>query len=103
VLNEPVGSVSVWVSGRAHLCGSVSPIDASSGKHQRHRLNRSGDRHANSAIWRIVITRMACHERTRAYITRRTEEGLTKLEAIRCLKRYVAREIFNLLPRQIAT
>ncbi len=86
----------------AHLCG-VSPIDASSGKHQRHRLNRSGDRQANSAIWRIVITRMVHDERTRTYITRRTEEGLTKQEAIRCLKRYVAREIFNLLPRQIAT
>ena len=83
----------------AHLCG-VSPIDASSGKHERHRLNRSGDRNANSALWHIVITRMVCDPRTCHYIERRMKEGLTKKEAVRCLKRYVAREVFNLLPRR---
>lgn len=83
----------------AHLCG-VAPIDASSGKHERHRLSRSGDRQANSALWRIVITRMAHHQPTRDYIARRVAEGLTKQEAIRCLKRYVAREVYNHLPRQ---
>ena len=83
----------------AHLCG-VAPIDASSGKHERHRLSRSGDRQANSALWRIVITRMSHHQATRDYIERRTGEGLTKQEAIRCLKRYVAREVYNHLPRQ---
>jgi transposase len=81
----------------AHLCG-VSPIDASSGKQHRHRLNRSGDRQANSALWHIVLTRMVYDPRTTEYIDRRTKEGLTKKEAVRCLKRYVAREVFNLLP-----
>ena len=77
----------------AHLCG-VSPIEASSGKQtrHRHRLNRSGDRQANSALWHIVITRMVYDPRTAPeYIERRTSEGLSKKEAMRCLKRYVAR------------
>jgi transposase len=83
----------------AHLCG-VSPIEASSGKQERHRLNRGGDRQANSALWHIVITRMVYDPRTTEYIDRRTKEGLTKKEAVRCLKRYVAREIFSLLPHE---
>jgi len=83
----------------AHLCGS-SPIEASSGKHERHRLNRSGDRQANSALWHIVITRMVYDPQTRHYIERRMKEGLTKKEAIRCLKRYIAREVYKYLPRQ---
>jgi transposase len=81
----------------AHLCGA-SPLDASSGKNQRHRLNRSGDRQANSALWHIVLTRMVYDPRTTEYIARRRTEGLTKKEAVRCLKRYVAREVFSLLP-----
>ena len=86
----------------AHLCG-VSPIDASSGKNERHRLNRGGDRHANSALWHIVLTRMVCDPRTRHYIQRRMKEGRTKKEAVRCLKRYVAREVYHQLPsRQLA-
>ena len=83
----------------AHLCG-VAPIDASSGKQERHRLNRGGDRQANSALWRIVLTRLVYDPRTREYLERRTKEGLSKKEAIRCLKRYVAREVFNQLPRE---
>ena len=83
----------------AHLCG-VAPIDASSGKHERHRLNRGGDRQANSALWHIVITRMVYDPRTRDYIDRRMKEGLTKKEAFRCLKRYIAREVYNHLPTQ---
>ena len=82
----------------AHLCGA-SPIDASSGKQQRHRLNRGGDRQANSALWKIVLTRMVSDQRTRDYIARRMAQGLTKKEAIRCLKRYIAREVYNHLPR----
>jgi transposase len=77
----------------AHLCG-VAPIPASSGKVQRHRLNPSGDRQANHALWRIVITRMGSHPPTRAYAARRTKDGLSKKEIIRCLKRYVAREVY---------
>jgi transposase len=80
----------------AALCGS-SPVKASSGRTTRHRLNRGGDRNANSALWTIVITRMANHPPTRAYVERRTAEGLSKPEIIRCLKRYVAREIFPLV------
>src|SRR5205807_504890 len=68
----------------AHLCGSA-PIPASSGKITRRRLNPAGDRQANHALWRIVLTRMSFEPRTRAYVERRTEEGLTKLEIIRCL------------------
>jgi transposase len=78
----------------AALCGA-SPIDASSGKQQRHRLNRGGDRQANQALWRVVMVRMSCDPRTREYIARRHQEGKTTKEAIRCLKRYVAREIYN--------
>jgi transposase len=80
----------------AMLCG-VAPLPASSGKTQRHRLNRGGDRDANCALWRIVITRMATDQRTRDYVARRTQEGLSKAEIIRCLKRYIAREIYDLL------
>ena len=82
----------------AHLCGA-SPIDASSGKQERHRLNRGGDRQANSALWKIVLTRTVCDPRTRDYIDRRMKEGLTKKEAFRCLKRYISREVYNHLPR----
>jgi hypothetical protein len=65
----------------------------------RHRLNRGGDRQANSALWRIVMTRLAGDPRTRAYMERRTKEGMSKLEVIRVLKRYVAREVYRHLPR----
>ena len=78
-----------------------NPIEASSGKTQRHRLNRGGDRQGNSALWRIVIVRMAHDPRTKAYVERRTKEGLSKTEIIRCLKRYVARETYDLLPKQL--
>ena len=82
----------------AHLCG-VTPIPASSGKTTRHRLNRGGDRQANAALYRIVLTRMSSDPRTRAYVQRRRGEGLSNREIIRCLKRYVARETFKHLPR----
>ena len=75
----------------AHLCG-VAPIPASSGKVARHRLNPGGDRQANHALWRIVFTRLGSDPATRAYAERRTAEGKSKAEIIRCLKRYVARE-----------
>jgi transposase len=82
----------------AALCGA-SPVDASSGKQLRHRLNRGGDRQANSALWTIAMTRLAHDPRTKAYAARRTAEGKTKKEIIRCLKRYIAREIYNALCR----
>ena len=80
----------------AALCGA-SPVDASSGKQIRHRLNRGGDRQANSALWQIVMTRMSHDPRTRAYVARRTTEGKTVKEIMRCLKRYVAREVYKAL------
>jgi len=79
------------------LCG-VSPMEASSGKTKRHRLNRSGNRQANQALWTIVMVRIACkHQPTADYVARRTAEGKTKREIIRCLKRYVAREVYAAL------
>jgi transposase len=80
----------------AALCG-VSPIEASSGKISRHRLNRSGNRQANHALWRIATVRSTCDPTTREYIRRRTAEGKTRREIVRCLKRYIAREVFQLL------
>lgn len=83
----------------AALCG-VSPVPASSGKVTRHRLNRGGDRAANSALHIIVIGRLRTDPRTKAYVQRRIAEGHSKLEAIRCLKRYIAREVFNLISQR---
>lgn len=82
----------------AALCG-VAPVPASSGKTNRHRLSRGGDRTANRALWRIVLTRMRTDERTRDYLARRQAEGKSKREVVRCLKRYVAREIYHVLQR----
>ncbi|ASR05313.1 IS110 family transposase [Gordonia rubripertincta] len=78
----------------AKLVG-VAPLPASSGKTTRHRLNRGGDRQANSALHMIVVGRMKKHPPTRAYVERRSAEHKTKKDIIRCLKRYVAREVFN--------
>ena len=80
----------------ASLCG-VSPVDASSGKQQRHRLNRGGNRDANQALWRIVLVKMACDPETQAFIAARIEQGKTKPEAIRILKRHLARRYWKIL------
>lgn len=81
----------------AHLCG-VAPLPATSGKTTgRHRLNRGGDRQANNALWRIVLVRMGTDQRTKDYVTRRTSQGLSKPEIMRCLKRYLAREVYTAL------
>jgi transposase len=80
----------------AALCGA-SPVPASSGKVTRHRLNRGGDRAANSALHIIAIGRLRTDPRTQAYVAKRMAEGHSKLEAIRCLKRYIAREVFVLI------
>jgi transposase len=91
---ERVRNEAAW----AHMCG-VAPLPMSSGKHRRHRLSRAGNRQANHALWRIVFTRMGTDPRTRVYVERRTKEGLSKPEIMRVLKRYVARETYQLLPR----
>lgn len=91
---ERLRSEAAW----AHLCG-VAPLEASSGKVVRRRLNRGGDRQANSALWRIALVRMRSDPRTRAYVERRVEEGRSKPEIVRMLKRYIAREVYRHLPR----
>jgi transposase len=80
----------------ANLCG-VSPIEASSGKVVRHRLNRGGNREANRALYMTCLARMRRDRRTKEYVARRTAEGKSKREIIRCLKRYLAREVYRVL------
>lgn len=81
----------------AHLCGAA-PVPASSGRTNRHRLNRGGDRQANNALHTVVLVRMKCDQRTQEYVARRTAQGMAKKDVIRCLKRFVAREIYRHLP-----
>ena len=83
-------------SSFAALCGA-SPVQASSGRTIRHRLNRGGNREANSALWHIAVTRMRYNQATIAYVQRRQKEGKTRREIIRCLKRHIARQIYHLL------
>ncbi|MFF1848043.1 IS110 family transposase [Streptomyces sp. NPDC058217] len=78
----------------AHLCGAA-PISASSGRTNRHRLNRGGDRQANHALHTIALVRMRYDPRTRLYVTRRTAEGMSKKDIFRCLKRFIAREVYK--------
>jgi transposase len=80
----------------AMLCGAA-PLPASSGRTHRHRLNRGGDRQANAALYRITLCRLRWDPRTRAYAARRTTEGMSKKEIIRCLKRYIARDVYRAL------
>jgi transposase len=95
---ERIRSEAAW----AKLCGAA-PIPAGSGKtNGRHRLNRGGNRQANAALHRIVLTRMSCHEPTRLYVARRRDDGDNTLEIMRSLKRYVARETYKYLPRRTA-
>lgn len=91
---ERLHSEAAW----AHLCGAA-PIPASSGKSNRFRLDRGGDRQANSALWRIVMVRIAHDPATTAYFERKVKEGRSKRDVIRLLKRYVARELYRYLPR----
>ena len=87
---ERIGSDAAF----AKLCG-VSPIEASSGKTVRHRLNRGGNRDANRALHVICVVRLRRHQPTRDYLARRMGEGRTKPEIMRCIKRYIAREVYH--------
>jgi transposase len=78
----------------AHLC-AAAPVQASSGRTDRHRLNRAGDRQANRALHTIVVVRIRHDQRTRDYVARRTLEGPNKKDIVRCLKRFVAREVYH--------
>lgn len=84
----------------AKICG-VAPLDASSGRQQRHRLNRGGNRQANRALHTLVVVRLRAHAPSRQYMARRLAEGKTKKEVMRCLKRYVAREIYATIQRGV--
>lgn len=86
----------------AAMCGT-SPVDASSGRQHRHRLNRGGNRDANRALWVVALVRLRCDPRTRKYVARRTAQGLSKPEILRCLKRYIAREVFKILRASVST
>jgi hypothetical protein len=77
----------------------VAPVPVSSGRTDWHRLHRGGDRDANSALWRIALVRMHCHQPTKDYIARRIAEGRTRKEILPCLKRYIARETYSLRTR----
>jgi len=89
---ERIGSEAAF----ANLCGAA-PVEASSGRTARHRLSRGGDRQANSALHQIAVVRLRHDERTREYAARRRSEGKSKKEVLRCLKRYIAREVFKAL------
>ncbi len=89
-------------SAFAHLCGAA-PVPASSGRTNRHRLNRGGDRQANNALHTIVLVRMKYDQRTQDYVARRTAQGMTKKDIVRCLKRFVAREVYRRLPHMTRT
>ena len=95
------GSVTRYATGSLDASfaalGGVNPIEASSGKTRRRRLNGGGDRRANTALYRIAPTRTRGEERTRDYLDRRIAEGRTRRKAIRCIKRYIAREIYQLI------
>lgn len=86
----------------AHLCGAA-PLPASSGRTDRHRLNRGGDRHANNALHTVVLNRMKYDPNTRRYVERRTAEGLSKKDIMRCLKRFVVREVYVTLMKDFST
>jgi transposase len=85
----------------AALCG-VSPVESSSGKTQRRHLNRGGNRQANAALFRLALTRLRADPRTRAYAQCRTTSGRSKREIRRCLKRYIAREVFKIISAALA-
>jgi transposase len=85
----------------AALC-AAAPIPASSGKTDRHRLNPGGDRAANQALYMIAVVRMRWCPATRAYVDRRTAEGLSKKDIIRCLKRYIVREVYRAIQADLA-
>jgi transposase len=94
---ERLGSEASFAS----LCG-VSPVEASSGKVVRHRLNRGDNRDANRALHPICVVRMRIDERTRRYVARRTAEGKSRREIMRCLKRYITREVYRVLVSAIS-
>jgi transposase len=97
LVGEIAGADRFATDAKLARAAGVAPIPASSGNTNRHRLDRGGNRQVNAAIHRVAVTRARCHPETRDYIARKTAEGKTHREAIRCLKRHLARRIWHLL------
>ncbi len=97
LLGEIAGVDRFASDAKLARAGGIAPIPVSSSKTTRHRLDRGGNRQINTAIHRVAVTRLRCHPETRAYIARKTTEGKSTTEAIRCLKRHLARRIWHLL------
>ena len=97
LIGEIAGAQRFATDAKLARAGGIAPIPVSSGNTQRHRLDRGGNRQINTAIHRVAITRLRCHPETKAYIARKRAEGKTSTEAIRCLKRHLARRIWHLL------
>jgi transposase len=97
LIGEIAGAQRFATDAKLARAGGIAPIPVSSGKTNRHRLDRGGNRQINTAIHRVAVTRARCHPETRAYITRKRAEGKSTSEAIRCLKRHLARRIWHLL------
>jgi transposase len=106
LIGEIAGAQRFVTDAKLARAGGIAPIPVSSGNTNRHRLDRGGNRQLNTAIHRVAITRLRCHPETKAYIARKRAEGKTNTEAIRCLKRHLARRIWHLLqppPPNLAT
>jgi len=97
LVGEIAGADRFSSDAKLARAAGIAPIPASSGKTNRHRLDRGGNRQVNAAIHRIAVTRARCEPRTRDYIERKKAEGKTTRDAIRCLKRHIIREIWQLL------
>jgi transposase len=97
LVGEIAGAQRFATPAKLARVAGVAPIPASSGNTQRHRLDRGGNRQINAALHRVIVTRTRCHPQTRDYIERRRAEGKSTREAIRCLKRYLARRVWRLL------
>jgi len=97
LVGEIAGAQRFATAAKLARAAGVAPIPASSGNTQRQRLDQGGNRQINAALHRVIVTRARCHPETRDYIARRRAEGKTTREAIRCLKRYLARHVWRLL------
>jgi transposase len=97
LIGEIAGAQRFATDAKLARAGGIAPIPVSSGNTNRHRLDRGGNRQINTAIHRVAITRLRCHPETKVYIARKRAEGKTSTEAIRCLKRHLARRIWHLL------
>ena len=96
-IGEIAGAQRFSSDAKLARAGGIAPIPVSSGESNRHRLDRGGNRQINTAIHRVAITRARCHPETKAYIERKRAEGKTNRDAIRCLKRHLARRTWHLL------